>query len=168
MSFARATGKPLLLIDGDMRSPDIHSVFEIPLEPGLAKVLTGECSLEEAIVTSWSSNVHLLPAGRLEASPHKLLGNGAWKSLMAKIPARYRYVMIDTPPVLAASEALVLAKAADATLVCVMRDVSRMDQVRKTIERLAAAGSRPVGTVLSGVSTRHYASRYGDYAYAEK
>jgi polysaccharide biosynthesis transport protein len=168
VSFARATGQPLLLIDGDMRSPDVHNVFQIPLEPGLAKVLSGECSLEEAIVTSWSNHVHLLPAGKLGVNPHKLLGNGAWKSLLAKIPACYRYIVIDTPPVLAASEALVLAKAADATLVCMMRDVSRMDQVRKTIERLAAAGNRPVGTVLNGVSTRHYASRYGSYAYADK
>jgi polysaccharide biosynthesis transport protein len=168
VSFARATGEPLLLIDGDMRSPDVHRVFEIPLEPGLAKVLAGECSLEEAIVTTWGNQVHLLPAGRLGTSPHTLLGNGAWKSLLATIPAQYRYVLIDTPPVLAASEALVLAKAADAALVCVMHDVSRVDQVRDTIERLAAAGCRTVGTVLNGVPTRHYARRYGNYAYLSK
>jgi succinoglycan biosynthesis transport protein ExoP len=168
VSFARATGDPVLLIDGDMRSPDIHNVFQVPLEPGLAKVLAGECSLEEALVTSGSNHVHLLPAGRLSTSPHKLLGNGTWKAVVGKIPACYRYVIIDTPPVLAASEALVLTNAADATLVCMMRDVSRMDQVRKTIERLAAAGSRPIGAVLSGVTARHYASRYGQYSYAEQ
>jgi len=168
VSFARASGEPTLLIDGDMRSPDVHRVFQIPLEPGLSQVLSGKCGLEEAIVTSWSANVHLLPAGKLAGSPHKLLGNGAWKSLMAQIPSKYRYVVIDTPPVLAASEAMVLTKAADATLVCMMRDVSRLDQVRKTIERLAATGSRPVGTVLNGVTARYYASRYGGYAYGEK
>jgi tyrosine-protein kinase Etk/Wzc len=96
------------------------------------------------------------------------LGNGKWKAVVGKIPACYRYVVIDTPPVLAASEALVLTNAADATLVCMMRDVSRLDQVRKTVERLAAAGSRPIGTVLSGVPARHYASRYGHYSYADK
>ena len=81
--------------------------------------------------------MHLLPAGRLKVNPHRLLGNGAWKSLLEQIPASYGYVIIDTPPVLAASEALVLAKGADATLLCVMRDVSRTDQVRKAAERLA-------------------------------
>jgi len=168
LSFARATGKPLLLIDGDMRSPDIHDVFEVPLEPGLAEVLSGQCSLKEAIVTSWNDLVHLLPAGRLKVSPHTLLGNGAWQSLLAQIPPEYRYVLIDTPPVLAASEALVLTKAADASLVCVMHDVSRVDQIRKIVDRLAAAGSRPIGLVLSGVPMKDYSYRWGDYSYTHE
>ena len=74
VSFARATGEPLLLIDGDMRSPDVHSVFQIPLEPGLAKVLGGECSLEDAIVTSWSDHVHLLPGGETEQQSAQAAG----------------------------------------------------------------------------------------------
>ncbi|MBU4272893.1 MAG: polysaccharide biosynthesis tyrosine autokinase [Planctomycetes bacterium] len=168
VSFARATGQPLLLIDGDMRRPDVHNVFEVPLEPGLTKVLGGQCSLEEAIVTSWSELTHLLPAGRLEVSPHSLLGNGAWQSVLAKIPSRYRYVLIDTPPMLSASEALVLAKAADASLVCVMRDVSRVDQIRKILDRLAAVGSRPVGLVLNGVPAKDYSYRWGDYGYTRE
>jgi capsular exopolysaccharide synthesis family protein len=163
ISLARSTREPLLLIDGDMRSPDVHRVFQAPLEPGLAMVLAGACTLEEAIVTNASADIHLLPAGRLRVSPHQLLGNGTWKALLARIPTRYRYVVIDTPPVLAASEAIVLANGADVAVVCAMRGMSRMDQIRKTIERLAATGCRPVGTVLSGVPTRYYASRYGDY-----
>ena len=166
MSLARATGAKTLLIDGDMRSPDIHKLFKVPLEPGLAEVLGGSCPLADAIVTSWSEWVHLLPAGKLRKNPHHLLGNGAWQALLAAIPGDYRYVIIDTPPVLAASESLVLAKAADASLVCAMRDVSRMDQVRKASERLQAAGSRVIGTVLNGVPTRQYAFRYGTYAHS--
>ena len=77
-------------------------------------------------------------------------------------------MIIDTPPVLAASEALVLAKAADASLVCAMRDVSRADQVRKASERLLAAGSRVIGTVLNGVPARQYAYRYGTYAHSSE
>ena len=165
VSFARATGKQLLLIDGDMRCPDVHSVFGIDLQPGLAKVLSGDCSLEAAIVPSGNDLVDLLPAGKLEVNPHTLLGNGAWPSLLAQIPSRYRYVLIDTPPVLVASEALVLAKAADATLVCVMRDVSRVDQLRRILARLEAAGSQPVGLVLNGVPTKNYSYRWGDYSY---
>jgi len=166
LSLARATGQATLLIDGDMRSPDVHRVFDVALEPGLAEVLGGQCPLADAIVKTHDEHVNLLPAGRLKVSPHRLLGNGTWKSLLEQVSTAYRYVIIDTPPVLAASEALVLAKAADATLLCVMRDVSRADQVRKASERLLTAGGRPIGTVLSGVPTKHYAYRYGSYPSA--
>ncbi len=163
VSLARASGQQTLLIDGDMRSPDIHRLFDVPLGPGLAGVLSGECTLDEAIVTQWSGFVHLLPAGELRASPYKLLANGTARSIIEEARGRYRFVVIDTPPVLAAAEALALAKAADGTLVCVMRNVSRGDQVRRACERLVIAGSRPVGTVLSGISSREYGYRYGRY-----
>jgi capsular exopolysaccharide synthesis family protein len=165
LSLARASGKMTLLIDGDMRSPDVHNVFDIPQEPGLAEVLSDQCPLADAIVKTHNEHVHLLPAGQLKGSPHRLLANGSWESLLEQIQTTYRYVIIDTPPVLAASEALVLAKAADATLICVMRDVSRADQVRKASERLLSAGGHPVGTVLSGVPTHRY-NKYGYGTYA--
>lgn len=166
LSLARATGKATLLIDGDMRSPDVHKVFSVARGPGLAEVLGNECSLADAIVGTHNPNVQLLPAGRLKVSPHRLLGNGAWKSLLAQVPASYGYVIIDTPPVLAASEALVLSKYADAILICVMRDVSRADQVRKASNMLTAAGGCPVGTVLNGVPISRYKYYYGTYPAA--
>lgn len=168
VSIARASGQPTLLIDADMRSPDIHKVFEIPLEPGLAKVLGRECTLEDAVVSNWGNHVDLLPAGRLHASPHKLLGNGAANLFLEEIPAAYRYVIIDTPPVLAASESLVLASVADVCLVCAMRDVSRVDQVRRTCQRLVAAGTPAIGAVLNGIPAKQYAYRYGSYGYFAK
>ncbi|MBN2021548.1 MAG: polysaccharide biosynthesis tyrosine autokinase [Pirellulales bacterium] len=166
VSIARACGQPTLLIDGDMRSPDVHAKLDIPLEPGLADVLSKQCSLDEALVTDWSNYLHLLPAGRLQCSPHKLLGNGAVHPLFEAVRQRYRYVIVDTPPILAASEALVLAKAADAAIICAMRDVSRVDQIRRTESRLTAAGTPMVGVVLNAVPTSRYAYRYGSYAYS--
>ncbi|MHC4401897.1 MAG: polysaccharide biosynthesis tyrosine autokinase [Planctomycetota bacterium] len=165
VSIARASGELTLLVDGDMRSPDVHRVLDVPAEPGLVKVLAGACGLEQAIITEWSKRVHLLPAGKLRGSPHRLLGDGAFRSVLDELRPTYRYIVIDSPPVLAASEALVLAKSADAALICSMRDVSRMDQLSATYERLRAAGARPVGVVLNGIPTRNYAYRYGSYTY---
>jgi len=165
VSIARASGKPTLLVDGDMRAPDVHRLLDIDLEPGLSEVLTGDVTLDEAIRTDWSDYVHVLPAGKALASPHKLLGNGSLRPLLDSIRDSYRYVVIDTPPVLAAAEALVLAKNADASLICAMRDVSRVDQVRRTYDRLLGAEANPVGVVLNGIPTRNYAYRYGGYGY---
>ena len=165
VSIASASGKPTLLIDGDMRSPDIHNVFEIDNDKGLAQVLAGDCELDEAIITNWSSHLHLLPAGPLKTSPHKLLGQGAFDKALSELRETYSYIVIDTPPVLSASESLILSKSADATLLCTMREVSRLDQVTAAHERLTASGAGPVGTVLNGVHPSRYAYHYGSYAY---
>ena len=166
VSIARSTGGPTLLIDGDMRSPDIHRIFRIPSEPGLAKVLDGEVTLTDAIVTDWSDHVHLLPSGKLHKNPHTLLGNGAFKALLDEARNTYQYIIIDIPPVLSAAESLVVAKEADGTLICAMQDYSRGGQVHLAYERLVCAGARPVGAVLNGVSARKYTFTYGSYAYA--
>ena len=163
VSIARATGQPVLLIDGDMRAPDVHQIFEVPLSPGLTDVLDGKSSLEDSINRSWSEHVHLLPAGELDKSPHKLLGTPAFRALLDEARLWYRYIVVDTPPVLAASESLVIAKHADGTIVCAMRDFSRENHVRLAQARLQATGAAVIGTVLSGVPVRNYASRYGSY-----
>ena len=165
VSLAGASGMPTLLIDGDMRSPDMHNVFEIDNDRGLTQVLAGECSIDEAIVTNWSSHLHLLPAGPLTVSPHKLLGQGALDRTLSQLRDTYHYIVIDTPPVLSASESLVICKSADVTLLCTMREVSRLDQVTAAYDRLTASGARPVRTVLNGVHASRYAYYYGSYAY---
>lgn len=108
ISVANSTGKPTLLIDGDMRSPDLHRVFDVECGPGLAEVLAGECPLEEAIETSFSNRLHVLTAGRLGVSPHQLTGSGEFAVLIEKLRGMYEHIIIDTPPILAASESLLM------------------------------------------------------------
>lgn len=167
VSLARSTGEKTLLIDGDMRSPDIHNIFDVDDAPGLVEVLKGNEVLEEVIVPSWSEHLHILPAGVLETNPHKLVGGNRISALLKEVRKHYRYVVIDTPPLLAASEALLMAKSADASLVCAMRNYSRMDQVRAAYTRLENADASPVGVILSGVPTKKYAYYYGKYSYAQ-
>ena len=165
VNIAWVSGKRTLLIDGDLRSPDIHNVFDISSEPGLAEILTKDCSVEDAIVRNEKNYTDVLPAGKLRTNPHRLLGNGTMSSFMREVRSRYDYIIIDTPPILAASESLVLARSADRSLMCAMKDSSRIDQIRKAHERLLAAGGQPIGVVLNGVPTSHYLHRYGAYAY---
>jgi capsular exopolysaccharide synthesis family protein len=166
MSLLKSTGEPVLLIDADMRNPDLHKVFEVDLEPGLAKVLDGTTTLRDAAVRTGESLLHILPAGRLTKSPHALLGCGGLTSLLDEAKLLYRYIIIDTPPVLSASESIVVAKSADAALVCTLKEISRGPQVRMTCERLAATGVYTIGIVLSGVPSDHYTYKYGSYTYS--
>jgi len=166
-SIARATGEETLLVDGDLRSPDIHTIMRVAAAPGLAEVLAGDCTAEEAVV-SWKSCLSILPAGRLSASPRGLLREDKLRSLLDLLRARFRHVVIDGPPLLAASEAMTFAKTVDGCLLCVMRDVSSHRQVELTCRRLLAAGVTPAGLVFNGVSPKRYGSRYGSYRYARR
>lgn len=163
VSIARACEEKVLIIDGDMRSPDVHRVLGTASGPGLAELLAHRITLDDGPIIPWASRVDVLPAGRLDGSPHGLLGNGRFGELLAELRPLYRYIVIDTPPVLAASESVVLNREADASILCTMRDVSRVDQVDETHSRLLAAGARPARIVLNGVPTRQYGYHYGEY-----
>ncbi len=165
VSIASATGRPTLLIDGDMRSPDVHRIFDVDRGPGLSEVLQDQCPVEEAIETGFSDTLHLLTAGDLSVSPHRILGNNRFAELLHELGGMYEHIIIDTPPILAASEALLMASAADAAILCVRRDFSRLDQVGDAYSRLVTAGVKTAGAVLNGIPARHYAYRYGSYYY---
>jgi succinoglycan biosynthesis transport protein ExoP len=166
VSIARASGHKTLIVDGDMRSPDLHIIFDAEDGKGLADVLTGSCTLDEVIVPTHSPNLDLLPAGHLRTSPHKLVSTSFSNGMLTELRKRYRYVVIDTPPLLSAAESLVMAKAADVSLVCAMRDVSRIDQVERAYGRLLEVDAKPAGIVLNGVPARAYSYSYGKYDYA--
>jgi capsular exopolysaccharide synthesis family protein len=168
VSIAGATGEPTLLIDGDLRSPDIHRVFDVDLSPGLAEVLAGTISEEDAIETDFNELLHLMTAGKLTTSPHRLLGNGEFRALIERLRGVYKHIIIDTPPLLPASEALVIARASDATILSARRDYSRLDQVTEAYQRLHAAGVAFAGVVLNGIPIRHYAYKYGTYGYRRR
>ena len=160
-SIARTKGNTLL-IDGDLRVPDLQALFQTDCEFGLVDVLKGEAKFEDAI-SHWDQNLDVMPAGELDVNPHELFHGGGFEELLAWARERYDYIVIDTPPVLAATEALVVARNADQTIVCAMRDVSRVDRVQASHQRLVSAGANVCGVVFSGVSRQSYNRRYGDY-----
>jgi len=163
ISLAKACGETVLLVDADLRSPDQHDIFGLTMGQGLTRVLQGEAQLVDTVDKSLGDFVHVLPAGHLDMSPHRVLNPDALDTLISLAKDDYRFVVIDTAPVLAAGETLAVASKTDATLVCVMRDLSRADAVVRTTRRLEAAGANVIGTVFSGVPTRQYSYRYGQY-----
>ncbi|MEM9586670.1 MAG: polysaccharide biosynthesis tyrosine autokinase [Planctomycetota bacterium] len=165
LSIAKATGQTVLLVDADMRCPDQHDIFGLDIGPGLSGVLSGKAKFEDAIDKSLGELVHVIPAGRLSCSPHRLINPSSMREFVDGALEQYSFVIVDTAPVLSAGESLAVASSVDATLMCVMRDVSRMDSVKRTTQRLEAAGANVAGTVFSGVTARQYAYRYGDYHY---
>lgn len=163
ISVAEATKRPTLLIDADLRAPDIAQLLNVPSRPGIAELLEGKVELEQAIHRVGRSSAYVLPAGRLKGSPHHIFEGFKIDNLLERLRDDFDTIFIDTPPVLAASDSLVYAKCADLVLFCSLADTSRATQVRYAVERLQATGANIVGAVLSGVSAHSYAYRYGTY-----
>jgi capsular exopolysaccharide synthesis family protein len=166
MSIASATDSPTLIIDADMRSPDVATMLKTKSHPGLYEVLTHKCKLEEAIHQVGDTNLYAIPAGRAHRSPHHLVKVDETKQLLDRLRNKFSTIVIDTPPILGASESVVIAKAADAVLFCSLCDISRVKQVRMAVERLEHANVSVAGAVLSGSSARRYAFTYGYYPNA--
>ena len=164
VSLARSTGSKVLLIDGDLRAPDVHHVFGRPMTAGLVGYLNGTDEWRDLVDRDWNDSIHLLTSGYLKGSPHRLLSNGRFEKLIEEARQEYDYIVLDTPPVLPASEALLFAKVADAVLMCALRDKSRIEQLVQAYQRLESSGCKVAGSVLSGVPVREYASYYGDYS----
>lgn len=163
MSIANATAKPTLIIDADMRSPDVASMLKTKSQPGLFEVLSGSCELEDVIQHVGDSSLYVIPAGRATRSTHHLVKIEELKKLLDRLRTKFPMIVIDTPPILGASESIVLAKAADAALFCSLSGVSKVKQIRMAVERLEHAGVNVAGAVLSGSSVSGYAYRYGYY-----
>jgi succinoglycan biosynthesis transport protein ExoP len=151
-----------LIIDGDVRSPDLQRVFSLPESPGLVEVLAGTCELDGAIV-NWEENLDVLPAGTLVSSPHGVFAGSRFREVMDQLRSRYARVILDVAPLLSASEVLPMLKAVDGVLLCARKDHSRGPQVRLALERLEKAGIKRVGGVFGGISSHSYAYQFGEY-----
>lgn len=161
VSIAGATKKPTLVIDADLRSPDVAQVLGVPARPGLTEVFTGKASLDEAIHATKQTNTYVLPAGECRVNPHHVTQTSTIAELYDSLRAKFSTIIVDTPPILGASESLVYAKEADLVVLCSLRSVSRAKQVRSAVERLQTVGANAVGTVLSGIPIGRSSYSYG-------
>ena len=156
-------GLRVALLDGDLRRPRLHGVFGVARTPGLNEVLQGEAALEEGLRPTSVPGLHLLPAGRLVAHVSELLGGAAMGRLLRELNARFDVVVVDTPPVLAAADAEILATQADAVLVVLRAGQTERQSARYAMQQLRAIGARIVGAVLNDPDEK--IAGYDKYAY---
>jgi len=163
VSFGGATKTPTLIIDADLRAPGAAGVLGVPNLPGLAELLAGKATLDDVIHRVGETTTFVLPAGRIKINPHHLVDRAKIEKLLDTLRPKFPHIIIDTPPVLSASESLIYAKAADYVVYCALRDVTRARQVRAAVGRLQDAGANLAGAVLSGMPVNAYVYAYGVY-----
>lgn len=149
-SIARA-GKRTLLIDADLRSPTIHRLFDLPLDPGVCEVLRGDAELDDVIRPTRAAGLWMIAAGQCCQESVQLLAHEAMQAIFDRLRPDFDFIIIDGAPVLALPDSLLIGQHTDAAILSVMRDVSQLPKVYEAAERLRSVGIRVFGTVVHGM-----------------
>jgi len=149
--------RKVLLIDANFRRPSLQTIFPKPAEQveqskfGLSNLLLGQCGYQEAIRPSGTEDLDIIDSGPMPANPAELLGALRMEELIKEQRKNYDYIIVDGPPVLLVSDAKVLAKIVDATVLVVNASATRRGAAQRTIRELKAIDARIVGCVLFAV-----------------
>lgn len=160
-------GHRVLLVDLDMRHPSVHRRFNLPVQPGLAELLTGEVSAATAIRQTDVRGLWVLTAGgNLPRNPGDLLGSDVFRRLLAHLPESFDRVVFDSPPVMAFTDASVVAHQQAGVVFVVSADRTPRRAAQAAVDRLEAVGARFVGSVINRVDpSRHGSSYYPNPRY---
>jgi succinoglycan biosynthesis transport protein ExoP len=156
----------VLLIDADLRRPNVHHRFGLNGKTGLTTVLTGTTTLEEAVQNVPEiPNLDILPSGPVPPFPTEMLGSEAMESLMKRCGEIYDHIVIDSPPILSVTDGVLLARQSDAVVLVVRHGKSSKHVVRRARDLLLRSGAPITGIVLNAVdlSSPEY---YGYYGYS--
>ena len=160
-----SAGERTVVISCDLRKPRLASFFALREDIGLTSVLLGHASLADALQhVPGVERLSLLGTGPLPPDPAELLASGALADLIAELAGRFDVVLIDSPPVIPVTDAAILSRVADGTLLVVASGQSHGKALRRAVENLALVDARTVGIVLNEVTK---ATGYGyGYGYA--
>lgn len=146
-------GAKVLLIDANLRTPGVARALEIEDDDGLITVLSGRASLRDTVHVLGSNRPNVLTSGGIPANPAELVGSKSMQRLLRKAATEYDTVVVDTPPLLAVTDAALLAAFCSRTLIVVRSGVPTPAQLQATISTIENTGGVVAGTVLTGVKT---------------
>jgi capsular exopolysaccharide synthesis family protein len=169
-------GTRVLLIDADLRRPSIHRTLGMGPRAGLSNVLTGGAALQQATVrSSVLPNLYVLPAGTPPPNPAELMASAQMVEMLAELREQYDHIVIDTPPTLSVTDAVVLSTRADAVVLVIRSSQTTKPALRRARDILAQVNARVCGVLLNAVNLDspdyyyyyEYQGKYGQRYYDE-
>jgi tyrosine-protein kinase Etk/Wzc len=148
------TGKRVLLVDADMRKGRLHRLLGLERSPGLSELIAGTATADAAVRDTGVHRVSLLPTGHIPPNPSELLASERFRRAVAELSRRYDVVIVDTPPILAVTDAALVGRVAGMTLLVLRAGRHPLREIALAVKRLAQSGSRPNGFVLNDVMPR--------------
>jgi len=145
-------GTRVLLVDADLRRPSIHKTLGMGPRTGLSNVLTGSASLQQAIVrSSILPSLYILPAGTPPPNPAELLASSNMKDVLAELREEYDHIVVDSPPTLSVTDAVVMSTRADAVILVIRCGQTTKQALRRSRDLLLQVNARVCGVLLNAV-----------------
>jgi succinoglycan biosynthesis transport protein ExoP len=170
-------GVRVLLIDADLRRPGVHKALAMGPRSGLSNVLTGSADVQQAITRSpLIPSLYVLPAGTPPPNPAELLASANMRDMVQTLSAQYDHIVIDTPPTLSVTDAVVLSTRADAVVLVIRSGKTTKQALRRARELLVRVNARVTGVLLNAVDLSspdyyyyyEYQGKYGARYYQEE
>ena len=173
LSFALGQLDNTILIDADLRRPTVGKRFNIPnYQPGLSNLIMRTHNVDECVVHDEQSGIDLICAGSIPSNPQELLAGDGFNKLIESLKRKYKYVVIDTAPTQAVSDAMVVSKSCDSVLYVVKADSTSEKLINNGLGRFLQVGHRVDGVVLNQVDLKksdvsaRYGGFYDQYGYS--
>ncbi len=161
ISLAQA-GQRVLLVDGDMRKPKVQVMFGVTQEPGLSNLLVGKAKASDVVRKTSLSGLWVMTAGRIPPNPAELLGSQRFRDLIASVREHFTWIVIDTPPVMAVTDAALVASRASVLFV-VGAEMTSRHAAKRALDQLEQVNAKFVGAVLNRVELERHAYYYSPY-----
>lgn len=165
LAYSLSQVERVLLIECDLRRPSLHRAFDFEDSIGLAQLLSGESKFIDSIKLQAIGDLDVIPAGRIPKNPLELLGSPKFSYLIDQMKKRYDRIVIDSAPVQAVSDALILGQFANAVLYAVKANSTPMNISARGVKRLRDAGINMAGGVVTQVNLKKLSSYGGDLDY---
>ena len=158
-------GKSVLLIDCDMRNPTVHKNFNLSNKIGLSSCISMGTALADSVQATGIEGLDALTGGVIPPNPSELLGSEQMKNLLQRAKEQYDYVLIDTPPVMPVTDALIVSRFVDGIILVIASAEVKVEMAREVKNQLVHAGANILGVVLNKVRSEHHGYGYGYYYY---
>lgn len=160
--------KRVLLIDADMRRGYMHKYFDVDVKPGLSELLSGQADLTQVLHKTQVANLDVITRGKSPTNPSEMLSSTQFKELLEQLQTQYDHIIIDTPPVLAVTDGIIISQYTGVNLIVARYIKSHMKELELTVNRFEQAGVKVNGFILNDIQ-RSSGGGYGyNYAYAYK
>lgn len=161
--------KRVLIIDADLRRGYLHKYFNQQAQPGLADYLNGQTELSQVIKATEVSGLDVIARGKSPANPSELLSTTQFATMLNQLSEQYDHILIDTPPILAVTDGIIISQHAGVNLVIARYAKTQMKELELTINRFEQAGVKVNGIILNDIQRSSAGYGYGyNYSYAYK